>query len=497
MEQVRQVPMIDLVVIVVYLLASVGYGMWFFRKAQSAESYMVGDRSMPGWALGISIIGAYFSSISFVALPGKAYDLHWSAFVFSLSIPVVCIAAHYYFIPLYRDKLQTSAYEHLEQRFGYWARAFSGFSLIALQIARTGIVLYLLALVIHGLTGWDIQTMIVVLGILTLVYTVMGGIEGVIWADVFQTIIFVAGAFACCVLVIMKAPGGFGGIVEKGWDAGKFSLGGWKFDLKAETFWVILLYGIFENVKNFGIDQNYVQRFIAAKSDREARKSLWLGALLYIPISAMFIFIGTGLWLLYQAKPEGLPERGEDVFTYFIVNELPAGITGLVIAALLATGMDTMAVNINTSATVWIVDFYKRLIRPNSTEAQQLSTVRLASLIIGAMGTVAGLALVWGDIAKKQVLDVWWQMSSILGGGMIGLFLLGILVKKAGRQAAMVGVALGLIAIAWGTFSGFLPESMKHLAFPWHKNLIGPVGMGVVLLSGWAVSMVTKETESA
>lgn len=482
---------VDLAIVIAYLIGTLAVGLWFMRKATTVEDVTVGNRAMPGWALGLSILGTYFSSISFLALPGGAYGKNWNAFVFSLSIPLVCVMAHYWFVPMYRKTIQTTAYEHLEHRFGYWARAFSGGSLVALQVIRGGIVLYLLALASAPLLGWKIETVILVLGVLTIVYTVLGGFEAVIWTDVVQTVVFIVGALACCGLLIARTDGGLSGITGPSWDKGLLGLGGWEFDLTRPTFWVILVYGLFENVKNFGIDQNYVQRFISAKSDREARKSMWLGAITYIPVSAMFIFIGTALFARYgygakEGLPAGFPEAGDAVFPWFIVHGMPVGMTGIIIAALLAAGMSTLSSNINTSATVWVSDFYRRAINPEADDHRQLMVTRGASLLIGVVATGSGLYMMAGGIQQKSVLDVWWGLSSILGGGMIGLFLLGALVKSATRRGAMIAVGVGMIVVVWGAATqGYPPEEAKAWYFPWHKNLIGIVSAAVILLVGW------------
>lgn len=483
-----QLPAVDIAVIVVYILGIVVFGACFYRRSKSIEGFTVGGRSLPGWALGLSILATYLSSISFLANPGKSYAANWSPFVFSLTIPVVCIVASRFFIPLYRGKLQTTAYEHLEYRFGYWARAFSGMSLILLQIGRIGVVLYLVSLAVHELVGWNLAMLILVLGVLTIFYTVLGGIEAVIWTDVIQAIVLLGGAVACCGLLMVRMPVDLSDAVASAASAGKFSFGGWRFNLVMEGFWTVFLFGIVDNLRNFGVDQNYVQRFLSASSDREARKSLWFGGLLYLPVSALFFFIGTLLFLYYNAlepTPTGLPAQGDKVFPFFIVSELPIGLTGLVIAAVMAAGMSTLDSSINVSATVWTVDFYKRLIRRDAGDHQLLNMTRATTLLIGIAGTGTALLL----IREQTVLDTWWIISGIFGGGMLGIFLLGILVPRASSGGAIVAVLAGILAIAWGSLSDFLPSHLLHLRFPLHKFMIGPVGAVTILVIGWLASL--------
>jgi SSS family solute:Na+ symporter len=479
-------PTLDIAVIVVYILGIVVFGAWFYRRSKTLEGFTVGSRNMPGWAIGLSILATYLSSISFLALPGKSYGGNWSAFVFSLTIPVACWVSARYFIPLYRGKLQTTAYEHLESRFGYWARAYCGTALILLQIVRIAIVLYLVSLAMQELIGWDIRLVILLLGLLTILYTVLGGIEAVIWTDVVQAVVLMAGGLACCAILLVRMPGGAGEAFSSAWEAQKFDFGGWDFDLMIEGFWVVFIFGLVDNLRNFGIDQNYVQRFLAARSDREARNSLWLGGMLYLPVSALFFLIGTLLFVYYSGQqPDGFPDKGDKVFPFFLVSELPPGITGLVIAAVMAAGMSTLDSSINVSATVWVVDFYKRVLRRDAGERHLLKMTRFASVAVGLLGTVGALLMIRVD----TVLDEWWKYSSVFGGAMLGLFLVGILIRRANARSALISAVAGVVVLVWGAFCHDLQGDYEWLRFPFHKNLIGPVGIVVMLVVAWIGSL--------
>ncbi|MEJ2529640.1 MAG: sodium:solute symporter, partial [Gammaproteobacteria bacterium] len=303
MVETTSLPTLDLLIIAIYLLGTAIFGAWFIRRSNTLEAYTLGNRRLPGWAIGISILGTYLSSISFLANPGKSYASDWSPFVFSLSLPIACLIAGHFFIPFYRKRVETTAYQHLEQRFGYWARAYAGISLILLQIGRIAVVLYLVALAVSQLLGWDLVTMILALGLLTIAYTAAGGFEAVVWTDVVQSVVLLGGAVLCLLLLILDMPGGMEQAMNSAATQGKFSLGSWDWDLAVPGFWVVMLFGVVENLKNFGVDQNYVQRFLAAKSDREAVRSMWIGGLTYLPVSALFFLIGTMLFVYYQAMP--------------------------------------------------------------------------------------------------------------------------------------------------------------------------------------------------
>jgi SSS family solute:Na+ symporter len=485
MPDAPSIPILELLILVGYLAGTALFGAWFVGRTRTMEAFTLGNRALPGWAVGISILGTYLSSISFLANPGKSYASDWSPFVFSLTLPIACLIAARFFIPFYRNRVQTTAYEHLEQRFGYWARAYAGCSLILLQIGRIAVVLYLVALAVNQLLGWDLVATILLLGVVTIAYTAAGGFEAVIWTDVVQSVVLLGGALLCLLLLLMDVPGGVEQALAVAADQGKFQLGSLDWDFAIQGFWVILLFGIVENLKNFGVDQNYVQRFLAAGSERQALRSLWIGGLTYIPVSALFFLIGTLLFVYYQAAPPAdLPAKADQVFPYFIVSVLPSGITGIVIAAVLAAGMSTLDSSLNTSATVWAVDFYKKKVNPQADDKKQLAITRWTTIIIGVIGTTAALAM----IQAKTVLDIWWQISAVFGGGMLGLFLLGLLVSRANARSALIATLLGIAVVAWG---GLLPKLDETWGgFPFHPLLLGLAGTLTILISGWLLSVV-------
>jgi len=490
---------LDFAVLFLYLAGVVGLGVWFVRKSASTEEFMAAGRSLPGWAVGLSIFGTYVSSISFLALPGKAYGADWNSFVFSLSLPLAALLATQFFVPFYRRRGGISAYEHLEQRFGGWARLYAVLCYLMTQLARMGTIMYLVALALAPLTGWDVRLIIVVTGVLVTLYTVLGGIEAVIWTDVVQSIVLTGGALTCLLLLLFGTPGGPSQVFEIGITQGKFSLGSMDFNFVHSTFWVMLLYGVFVNLQNFGIDQSYVQRYFTARSDGDAARSVWLGALLYLPISAMFFLIGTALFAFYSVSPELLPasvnaaEKPDAVFPHFIVTQLPSGVTGLLIAAIFAAAMSSVDSSLNSSATLVLCDVYRRYFRPAAGEREAMCVLYAATLIGGIAGTTAALAM----IRVRQVLDVWWELAGLFSGGMLGLFLLGMLSRRAGSRAALAGVAAGLLAIFWMTFSDQLPSQFVPWRSPLHKLLTIVVGTSTILIVGLLVSVISGRDPAA
>ena len=487
-------PSFDIVVLLVYLAGVVGIGMWFGRHGLNTEKFMAAGRRVPGWAVGLSIFGTYVSSISFLALPGKAFASNWNAFVFSLSIPLTTWLAVKYFLPFYRRSGEVSAYQHLEHRFGPWARTYAVVCYLLTQLARMGTILYLLALALAPLTGWSMTTIILATGGLVIAYTLVGGMEAVIWTDVVQSIVFIVGAVACVAILLWGMPAGPAQLFEIASAHHKFSLGSLGLEIGHMTFWVVLLNGLFINLQNFGIDQSYVQRYQTARNDREAARSVWLGALLYLPVSAVFFFIGTGLFAFYSARPDLLPasvdaiNKPDSVFPHFIVAQLPVGLTGLVIASIFAAAQSTVSSSINCSATLILCDLYRRYFRPAATERESMRVLHVATLVVGAAGPGAALAM----MQIRSALDVWWGLASIFSGGMLGLFLLGLIARRAGNTAAATGVAAGVLLIVWMTFSPKWTGPFESFRSPFHTMLIVVLSTLTIFLVGIVVSRLVK-----
>jgi SSS family solute:Na+ symporter len=472
---------VDYVIAALYILATAGFGAWFVRRSGTMEGFTLAGKLIPGWAIGISLLATYLSSISFLANPGKSYGSDWRPFVFSLTMPFAILIAVRWFIPLYRNTVKTTAYEYLEYRFGVWARVYMGAAYILLQIGRYAVVLYLTALALAFLLAIDIALLILVLGGLTIAYTLAGGFSAVIWTDVVQSFVLLLGGLFCLFLLISEMPGGWEQLGATASREQKFSLGSMEPDFVIQGFWVIFVFGIVENLKNFSVDQNYVQRFLSAPSEAEAKKSLWLGGLLYIPVSALFFMIGTALFVYYLNVPTaGLPEQADRVFPFFIVNELPTGLVGVVIAGVLAAGMSTLDSSLNSSATVWTVDFYSRLVNPDADDAGQVTVIRIATAVIGVLATVASLAM----IDAKSALDVWWKISAVFGGGMLGLFLCALLYRSMQPRQAMFATVAGVLFVAWATVSSTWFADADWV-FPLHAMMIGVCGTLVVVVSGF------------
>ncbi len=490
----RTMPTIDLVVLLSYLGAMVVMGLAFGRRSRTPDRFMNAGGAIPSWAVGLSIFGTYVSSISFLALPGKAYQSNWSAFAFSLAIPLAAWAAARWYVPFYRSSGEVSAYAHLEHRFGGWARTYAVLCYMLTQLGRMGTIMYLLALALRPLVGWSLPTLILLTGAIVIVYTLCGGMEAVIWTDVVQSVILIGGALACAAVLVTGLPHGPVTTFAAVRGTGRLSLGSLSPSLGQATFWVVLTNGLFINLQNFGIDQSYVQRYSTAVSDRAAARSVWLGALLYIPISALFLLIGTMLLLYYGARPGLLPAQiaGDSVFPHFIATALPVGLGGLVIAAIFAAAQSTISSSMNCSATLTLCDIYRRFWRPQASERESMLVLRLATVGFGLAGSATALVM----IGVGSALDAWWAVSSISSGGMLGLFLLGFATRTK-NAAAAVGASVGVLVIAWMTVSVKWPELLGRWSSPFHSFLTTVVGTLAIVIFALLVEWLGRVFRSA
>jgi solute:Na+ symporter, SSS family len=505
----KSLPIIDLSIVIGYLAAMVGVGIYFSRKNTSSDQFTTASGKIPGWAIGISIYATFLSSNTFLGVPGKAFGSNWNALVFSLSMPLAAWVATKFFIPFYRNSGEVSAYTHLEHRFGSWARTYAVACFLLTQLARMGSIFFGIALSLQALTGYPMATIMIVVGVCIVIYTVMGGIEAVIWTEVVQGVIKTAGALVILYLVVAGMEGGVSKIIDIGKADDKFSLGSFGMDFTQSSFWVILLYGFFMNLNNFGMDQNYVQRYHTTSSIKEAASSIWLCVYLYLPVSLIFFILGTSLYAYYQSNPELLDairmqvaaerlpggtgdairqlaasltpaDYGDKVMPHFMVTKVPVGLLGLIVAAIMSAAMSTISSGMNASATVFSVDIYQRYVKRDLTGKQSMRLLYIATTAFGLAGMVTGIAM----IGVKSVLDIWWMLSGIFAGGMLGLFLLGIISKKTGNAEALTATLIGIVVIIWMTFSAQLPDQYSFLRNPLHQNMIIVVGTLTIFLIG-------------
>ena len=328
-----------------------------------------------------------------------------------------------------------------------------------------------------------------------MVYSILGGIKAVIWTDAVQAIILISGAIVTLGIIMFSLPEGPVQYLEVATEHNKFSLGSFGLSLTESTFWVVFIYGIFINLQNYGIDQNYIQRYMSARDEKEAISSAFGGGLLYIPVSLLFFMIGTGLFVYYNVYPDLLPAQyrgagmSDSVFPYFIVNGLPVGMTGLLIASIFAAGMSTISTSLNSGATVILNDFYKPYTKRKIEEKRSVKILYIASAAICILGVMISFLI----IQVESALDIWWNLAGIFSGGMLGLFLLGYFSKKVTNVSAMIGVVLGLLVIFWMSLSpAYLSGILQEFQNPLHSYLTIVIGTLVIFLSGFLLSLIKK-----
>ncbi len=485
----------DLITLLLYFAVTVGIGVWCARRMSSTEGYFVGGRAMPGWAVGISIIGTAISSVTFLAYPGSAFVGDWSRLVPNFTIPVGAIVAVLVFVPFYRRARIVSVNEYLERRFAPWARAYSCVMWSLIQFFRMGIILFLIALAVNAMTGFSISLLIVVLGILIIVYTVMGGIEAVIWTDVIQTIVLMVGGLVCIAVVFLSVPGGASGVFSQAIDADKFHLTAkLDWDFTTMTLWVAILFGLNQNIQEFASDQTKVQRYCAASTDKQAINATLFGGIGCIPVWIVFMFVGTCLWAFYTvAFPAVLPASimEDQVFPYFILTELPIGVSGFVMAAVMAAAMSSIDSSLNGTAAVITSDLYKRFFVSGKDDAHYLTVGRKITIVCGVVMIISSWGLyniiTAGFIEQKTFLDSIFFFYALLAGGVGGLFMLGFFTTRANSQGVLIGVIFAVIVTLWMSASS-LGLMTGESASTFHKLMIGVVSNVVAFALGYGFS---------
>lgn len=482
---------IDVLIIGAYLCCLVGIGLYFARRQKSTETYFVAERSIPGWAMGLSLMATIITSLSFIAYPGAAYAGNWSLIVPGFMFVVVLLLAGKIFVPFFRHSVRMSAYEYFGKRFGHGIRLYSSFAFALGHFSKMGFVFYLFSLTINSITGWNFDHILIVAGIITIFYTLIGGMEAVIWTDVLQGFVLLLGICICIGFLLFLPPGGPHAVLADVWNHHKFSLGSTQMRLDQPTILVLTIYGLFFYIQKYTADQTVVQRYLVARTDKSAFRGIALGAGLCIPVWAAFMLIGSLLWAFYRATGEHLPAnivRPEQVFPHFIVTHIPVGFAGLFIASLFGSAMSMLASDMNCLAVIGVEDYY-RLLRPQSTDKVRLRVGRWVVVASGIGAAATGWLL---EHSHGSALSLYYTVTAIVAGGLAGLFLLAFLWARASRRAAQVGVVASLVATAWATVTanGGKMVDLGSWNFPWHTYLIGAVSNVVLLVVGILFSLI-------
>ena len=485
----------DLLVIVLYFGLVAAIGWRFARRQTSTATYFTARGSIPFWAMGLSIFATVISSITFIAYPGASYGGNWNLLVPGFMAILVLLGGGWVFIAFFRQAVGLSAYEYFEKRFGYGARAYSALAFTAGHFSKMGFVLFTITTAICGMTGWDRYTVIAGVGLVTVIYTIFGGIEAVIWTEVLQGLVKLTGVVLVLGFLFWIMPGGAGAAFQLAGDHHKMSLGTFDGHLATNgNFWTMLIYGAFWYLQKYATDQTLVQRYLIAKSDREALKGVALGALLCVPAWTAFMLVGTLLWAYYQLSGTVLPAHlldaggkviADRVFPYFLTTQIPAGLAGILIAALFSAAMSTMASDLNCLAAVGVEDVYRKW-RPQATDRQRLVAGKCIVLVCGCLAVLIG-----AFIASKGegALTLYYAATAILSAGLAGMFLLAFFSRRTNRQGLWIGLSVALVFTAWATLTGGKYRLLDlGWNYTWPDVLIGVIAHGLVLVVGYTAS---------
>lgn len=516
---------LDVAAILAYLSAMAGMGVYFARRNTTTDEYFVGNRSFRGWVVGLSMVGTTISSVTFLAFPADAFSSDWRNLVQNLTLPLVAVVAVIYFVPLLRRDDLVSAFQYLEMRFGTIARLYGVGSFLIIQLIRLARILFLVSLPVQVLTGAPLWCVILCTGVFIAFYTVAGGIEAVIWTDVIQTIVLLLAGVLTVGYVVWQLPGGLAEVVAVGRADHKFDMGidapadrakvesnavpqaqtgAWErlsqmFSRKTLT--VLMLLGILEWLTTYCCDQTVVQRYAAASSTREARRATMLFSVMAVPTWVLFFFVGTCLYVFYQAFPD--PQvaqlqqtQVDSVFPHFILTQIPAGLGGVVIAGVMAAAMSSLDSSINSIATVTVVDILKPYVMPGRSDHDYLWAARIVAMIAAAVMIGGAIALM--GIPFENMNTLTWIVSSVFGGCLVGMFMLGFFATRVGYRSVVIALIPGILLNIYFTLNlaGQLPKSLSaNIHEYWVGFTVNLVFIAAALLASLFVPRSDKQID--
>jgi SSS family solute:Na+ symporter len=506
MKQAVSLHIIDYLIIAITFLVSIAIGLRFARRQKDTGQYFKAGGRLPSWAIGMSILATLISSVTFLAYPGEGYSSNWIRLVQGLMVPVVLVFIVGVIVPLFRKVIRLSAYEYFERRFGFLARLYASLGFILNHFAKMGTVFFLIALALTGMTGISTVNIILIIGLLVVLITIIGGIEAVIWLDVIQGFLLIGGGLISLGVLLYSTPGGPSEIWQTAAENGRIGFGPFDLEFVNLTFIVMALNGIFYAIQKYGTDQTIVQRYLTARSDREAVKASLIGVLLSVPVWALFMFIGTALFAYYKITGDALPTgdvlppdiKPDAVFPFFIMTRLPVGVVGLIISALIAAAFSSLDSDLNCLSAICTEDYYVRF-NPESSEKQRMFMSRLFIFIAG-LGAI-GVALFYVRAGGKGVLGIIFTLYAIFSGGIAGMFLLGIFSRKANKKGVYLGIAASVLftfyALLTSTPIGAEGEEkllidLGGLNFTHHKYMIGVYSHIVLMIVGYTASFLFR-----
>lgn len=493
--------LLDYAIIGFFLLATLYFGLRFAKNQTSTKTFFIAQGKVPTWAIGLSLLSTLISSVTFLAYPGTGYSSNWILLVQGLMVPIVLSGVIWVIVPLYRKVIRLSAYEYFEQRFGSCARYYSSIAFVLRQFSGMGTVLFLLAIALNSIIGGNMIAVVCSVGLLIITVNLLGGIEAVIWLDVFQGFMLFASGIICFSVLLFSTTGGPAEVFRVAAANGRTGFGPYDLDFTRLTMVVMVINGAFYAVQKYGTDQTVVQRYLTAKTDKAAVRASLMGILLTVPVWTIFMLIGTALFVFYKQQPLPAGLRPEAVFPYFIKTRLPVGVVGLILSAMISAAVCSLSADLNSLSAVGVEDYYRKA-KPNRSDKHYLQASRWMVVFSGVLTILIGIFYV--NAGSEGVLGIVFTLYAIFSGGIVGIFLLGLFSARANRQ----GVTIAIIACILFTAYAFLTSTKIGLGenktllldlgnynFTHDKLMLGVYSHLVVIGVGYVASLFFPKPE--
>lgn len=486
---------IDILVMCSLLAMSVAIGFWSGRKNTDVESYLVGGRSMPWWAILGSIVATETSTATVLSIPGVGFGdtgMRWLQVAMGYIIGRFVVVK--IFLPLYFKGKLLTAYQVLDTRFGSATKLVSSLLFLVTRNIGDGLRLFLAGLVIHSLLGISFPVSVIAMGSVTIVYTFFGGLRSVVWNDCIQFVIYMLGGFAAVFIITSHIPGGWEQVLTFAADTGRSQVIETSFRLSDPyNIWAGIIGGAVLTIGTHGTDHMMVQRYLSARSEKDAGRAILLSSFVVLFQFALFLFIGVQLACFYSLAGNVAPGKADQVFAHFIVNSFPqnTGLIGLMMAAILAAAMSTLSSSLNASASAVLNDFYVPACRVRPTDRQQLNLSRWLTLAFGLLQIGIGIyAMSLAGTVVKNALTI----AGFSAGLLLGVFSLAVFVKRAGQSSALAGMLVGLIVLTIVKFVLVTDDGKAMVAWPW----LALIGSTATFATGFVVSLIVpgKEEEA-
>ena len=473
---------IDWTVIALYFVAVVCISLYVSKNMGNTTSdFFLGGQKIPWWAAGLSIFGSKLSALTFIAIPAKTYATDWVYIMNNVMIIVIAPVVTFFYLPYFRKLKITSVYEYLQIRFNTKVKLLGSLTFVVFQLSRLGVVIYLPALVLSAVTGINIFVCILLTTLITTAYSVAGGIEAVVWTEVMQVFVLMGGALVSLFFIASHTNDGFSGLIREAYANDKFRVANFGWSMSQPVLWVVAVGAFLTNLVTYTSDQVVVQRYLTTATEKEARRSIYTNAFMVIPASLIFFGVGTALWVFFRQHPGHLNPHGrtDDVFPWFISQELPTGLSGLVIAGLFAATMSTISSSMNSIATVVTTDFYKPF-KKNATDKQSLRFAKLFTMILGALGCIIAMYLVY--LHNPSIWDQYLKIIGLFGGCLAGMFMAGIFFPRI----SSTGILAGFICSTIGLYFVQRSASINFFLYPLFA-------VAVCVLIGYLISIFWPE----